>query len=62
VPETRDNFSLIIQSRGPIGFLPERSGIGHYAPFDYDVIETPEPGAVTEQRSEWELRVRRRGE
>ena len=40
VPETRDNFTLIVQSRGPIDF-PERAGIGHYAPFDYDVIETP---------------------
>src|SRR5437016_2528374 len=50
-----------LQPRGPIGF-PERGGIGHYAPFDYDVIETPEPEPVTEQRAEWELRVRRRGE
>jgi len=61
VPETRDNFSMIIQSRTAIRF-PDRAGIGHYAPFDYDVIETPEPAPVTEQKAEWELRVRRRGE
>lgn len=42
VPETTDNFTLIIQSRTPVRF-PERAGVGHYAPFDYDVIETPDP-------------------
>jgi len=61
VPETTDNFTLIIQSRTRVR-LPERGAIGHYAPFDYGVIETPEPRPVTEQRAEWELRVRRRGE
>lgn len=61
VPETTDNFTLIIQSRTRVRF-PERGGIGHYAPFDYDVIETPEPEPIVEQKPEWELRVRRRGE
>ena len=41
VPDSRDNFSLIIESRGPVSF-PDRAGVGHYAPFDYDVIEVPE--------------------
>lgn len=61
VPETSDNFTLIVQSRGEVDF-PERGGVGHYAPFDYGVLETPEPEPVKEDSKEWELRVRRRGE
>jgi len=61
VPETTDNLTLIVESRTRIR-LPERGGVGHYAPFDYDVIETPEPEPVIEQKPEWELRVKRRGE
>ena len=60
VPETRDNFSLVVQAHGEIGF-PERGNIGHYAPFDYGVLETPEPEAVEDDGQEWELLIKRRG-
>ena len=60
VPDKPDNMSLVIQSRGEIGF-PERGNVGHYAPFDYGVIETPEPEVIQEDGSEWELRIVQRG-
>ena len=41
--------------------LFERGNVGHYAPFDYGVIETPEPEVIQEDGSEWELRIVQRG-
>jgi homogentisate 1,2-dioxygenase len=38
---TTENFSLIIESRGPFSF-PERGMIGQHAPFDYTLLDTPE--------------------
>ena len=61
IPDGRDNLSLIVQARGEIGF-PDRGNIGHYAPFDYGVIETPEPEATPDDGREWELRIKRRGQ
>jgi homogentisate 1,2-dioxygenase len=61
LPETTDNMSLIVQSRGEMDF-PPRGNVGHYAPFDYGVIETPEPEAIEEDGREWELRVKRMGQ
>ena len=61
LPETTDNFTLIVQCRGEVGF-PDRGGVGHYAPFDYGLLETPEPEPLVEDGNEWELRIRRRGE
>lgn len=60
IPQTEDNFTLIIQSRGEVGF-PDRGGVGHYAPFDYGLLETPEPEPLVEE-GEWELRIKRGGE
>jgi len=60
LPDGSDNFSLIVQARGEIGF-PERGNIGHYAPFDYGVLETPEPKPVQDDGCEWELLVKRHG-
>jgi homogentisate 1,2-dioxygenase len=60
LPDGSDNFSLIVQARGEIGF-PERGNIGHYAPFDYGVLETPEPEPVQDDGGEWELLVKRQG-
>jgi homogentisate 1,2-dioxygenase len=59
IPDGLDNCSLIIETRGEIGF-PERGNIGHYAPFDYGVIETPEPEPVPDEGHEWELRIKLR--
>jgi homogentisate 1,2-dioxygenase len=61
LPETPDTFTLIIQSRGEVGF-PNRGGVGEYAPFDYGLLETPEPEPMAEEGREWELRIRRRGQ
>ena len=60
LPDTRDNLSLVIQARGEIGF-PDRGNIGHYAPFDYGVLETPEPEVIEDDGREWELRIKQRG-
>ncbi len=61
IPDARDNLTIIVETRGEIGF-PERGNIGHYAPFDYGVIETPEPQPLQEDGREWELRIKLRGE
>ncbi len=59
LPQGTDNVSLIIQTLGELDF-PQRGNIGHYAPFDYGVVETPEPKAVEDDGREWELRVKRK--
>jgi len=61
VPDQSENFSLILETKGQIGF-PERGNIGHYAPFDYGVIETPEPKPIEDDGNEWELRIKRRNQ
>jgi homogentisate 1,2-dioxygenase len=61
MPEGRDNMSLVVQTRGEIDF-PFRGNIGHYAPFDYGVVETPEPEPIQDDGREWELRVKRMGQ
>ncbi|MEE8302624.1 MAG: homogentisate 1,2-dioxygenase [Candidatus Tectomicrobia bacterium] len=59
VYETSDNFSLIVEARAPLGF-PPRGIAGQHAPFDFTVIETPEPAPVTDSNGqEWELRIKR---
>lgn len=59
VYDTAENFSLIVESRGPLGF-PNRGLVGQHAPFDYTVLETPEPAPVTtDTGQEWELRIKR---
>jgi len=60
IPDGIDNCILIIETRGEIGF-PERGNIGGYAPFDYSVMETPEPEPVQDDGREWELRIKFRG-
>jgi homogentisate 1,2-dioxygenase len=58
---TTDNFSLILESRAPLGF-PERGLLGQHAPFDFTLLETPEPAPATaEDGQEWELRIKRAG-
>jgi homogentisate 1,2-dioxygenase len=56
---TAENFSLILESRAPLGF-PDRGLIGQHAPFDFTLLETPEPAPVPESDGEeWELRIKR---
>lgn len=62
VYETTENFSLIVESRGPLGF-PDRGMIGQHAPFDFTLLETPEPAPVSDaDGQEWELRIKRGGQ
>ena len=61
LPDSSANMSLILQTRGEIGF-PPRGNIGHYAPFDYGVLEIPELEAPEPDGQEWELRVKRMGQ
>lgn len=61
VPETQDNFFLIIQSKGEFE-LPEKGLIGQHALYDPGVIVTPEPapppdGASPSGTREWEVRI-----
>lgn len=59
---TTENFSLIIESREPLGF-PERGIIGQHAPFDYTLLDTPELTEMPhEDGQEWELRIKKRGQ
>jgi homogentisate 1,2-dioxygenase len=58
-PVTRDNMFYIVQTTGPIGF-PERGVLGKFVPFDFAMLETPEPRAeVNEEPGEWEVLVKR---
>jgi homogentisate 1,2-dioxygenase len=61
VPETRDNFFLIFESKGEFE-QPEKGLLGQHALYDPGVIETPEPGGGTLEGPEWELRIVSRGE
>jgi len=59
---TSDNFTIITESVTPFEF-PDRGGLGQQAPFDYSILETPEPAPVTDSdQEEWELRIKKRGE
>jgi homogentisate 1,2-dioxygenase len=61
VPSTRDNYFLVLESRGEIGFV-EHATLGRHNPYDPDVITTPEPKAMDgDGRAEYEVRVKRAG-
>jgi homogentisate 1,2-dioxygenase len=58
VPETKDNFFLIIQSRTEFG-PPEKGLLGQHALYDPAVITTPEPAPhVDDTVREWEIRIK----
>ena len=62
VPETSDNFFLIIQSQGEFE-QPEKGLIGQTSLYDPGVIVTPEPVPQSSARSprgndEWEVRIK----
>lgn len=61
-PRTSDNYFLHIESVEEIAFA-EHELLGRHNPFDPDVIEVPEPKALSETAGEeYELRVQRDGE
>jgi homogentisate 1,2-dioxygenase len=61
VPETHDNFFLIIQSRTEFG-PPEKGLIGQHALYDPAVVTTPEPDPHLDNSGaspgEWEIRIK----
>jgi homogentisate 1,2-dioxygenase len=57
LPETRDNFFLIVQSRAEFT-PPEKGLIGHHALYDPGVVITPEPAPQLDDNREWEVRIK----
>jgi homogentisate 1,2-dioxygenase len=61
LPETAENFYLLIESNSEIR-LPDKGMLGRHALFDPGVIQTPEPAPSLQSGGEWEVRVKRCGE
>ena len=57
LPETQDNFFLIIQSRAEFD-QPDKGLVGHHALYDPGVITTPEPAPNLDDNREWEVRIK----
>lgn len=57
VPETRDNFFLIVQSKAEFD-QPEKGLVGQHALYDPAVIITPEPAPILDDSREWEVRIK----
>ncbi|MHA2089357.1 MAG: homogentisate 1,2-dioxygenase [Candidatus Kariarchaeaceae archaeon] len=63
IPQTKDNFFLIIEATDSEFELPDRGMLGPTAQFDPAMIDTPTlPTTITRQDEEWEIKVRRLGE
>ena len=61
VPETRDNFFLIVQSKAEFD-QPQKGLIGQHALYDPAVITVPEPAPIVDGQREWEVRILVNGE
>lgn len=61
VPRTRENFFLIIESKGEIE-IPDRGPLGPNAVYDRGVLVTPEPSPILDDSKEYEVRIKRLGE
>jgi len=57
VPETKDNFFLIIESKTEFD-QPDKGLIGQHALYDPSVIVTPEPAPNLDDNREWEIRIK----
>jgi homogentisate 1,2-dioxygenase len=57
LPQTTDNFFLIIESRSEFE-PPEKGLLGQHALYDPSVIVTPEPAPHLDDNREWEVRIR----
>jgi len=57
LPETTDNFFLIIQSRTEFE-QPDKGMLGRHALYDPGVITVPEPAPVVDDHREWEVRIK----
>ena len=61
LPDTEDNFFLIIESRSEFD-QPEKGLLGQHALYDPAVITTPEPAPHLDDNREWEVRIKVDGE
>ena len=61
LPETAENFFLVIESFSRI-VQPDRGLLGQHALYDPAVIKTPDPHPIHEEDVEWEVRVKRLNE
>jgi homogentisate 1,2-dioxygenase len=57
VPETTDNFILLMQSKTEFD-PPEKGLLGQHALYDPSVITTPEPAPQLDDNREWEVRIK----
>ena len=57
LPDTKDNFFLIIQSRAEFD-QPEKGLLGQHALYDPASIITPEPAPILDDKREWEIRIK----
>jgi homogentisate 1,2-dioxygenase len=57
VPETRENFFLIVQSKHEFE-QPEKGLLGQHALYDPAAIVTPEPAPILNDNTEWEIRIK----
>ncbi len=57
VPETTDNFFLIVESHTEFE-QPDKGLIGQHALYDPSVIVTPEPAPKLDDTQEWEVRIK----
>jgi homogentisate 1,2-dioxygenase len=58
LPETDDNFFLVIESFSQIK-QPDRGLMGQHALYDPAMIKTPSPAPIVEEGVEWEVRIKR---
>jgi homogentisate 1,2-dioxygenase len=57
MPETKDNFFLIIQSRTEFE-PPDKGLLGHHALYDQGVVTVPDPAPQLDDNREWEVRIK----
>jgi homogentisate 1,2-dioxygenase len=61
VPDTTDNFFLVLESTGEFD-QPEKGLIGQHALYDPAIITTPDPKPNLDDKREWEVRIKVEGE
>ena len=57
VPETTDNFFLIVESHGEFD-QPDKGLLGQHALYDPAAITTPDPAPHLDDEREWEVRIK----
>jgi homogentisate 1,2-dioxygenase len=57
VPDTADNFFLMVESHGEFD-QPDKGLLGQHALYDPAAISTPEPAPQLDDNREWEIRIK----